>query len=152
MKRRLHQLNDELWNSDRNILFLEEIHQTLPPILDRWRIPMRCQFLLDLLCLPFLLRYIQLQKLNIMRSRTPLPTFLTIIIERKRRLNGRINKMMCLNHLLLVESIPLVNSLILNWRIQWKEDSLIVDEIHKMKDNVKWIFSSIPQQRRKFFV
>lgn len=79
-----------------------------------------------------------------MQNRRRSLTVLAIIIHTQSGLNGIIDKIVRGEHILLVEEIPLVESLsfLPSNRVV---DGLLVDEIEEIDDDVKGILAFIPE-------
>lgn len=148
MQWRFHEFDDELWHSEWTLLFFEEIYQALPSLFGRRSAAMRSKFLLHISRLSFLLRYVQLQELDVMRHWRGCIALRASIIETQCCFNRIINDIMRSQRTPPIEKIPLV-MLISNWRVK---QCFFIDQPQQMNDDLKGILPSIPQQSWHFFV
>lgn len=148
MQWRFHELDNELWHSERALLFFEEVYQALPSLFGRRGAAMRSKFFLYISRLSFLLRNVQLQELDVMRYRWGSIALRASIIEAQCGLDRIINDIMRGKRTPSVEKIPLI-MLIPNWRVKQR---FLVDQPQQMNDDLKGILPSIPQQSWHFFV
>lgn len=144
MERRFHEFDEQLGDGERALLFLEQVGQALPSVLDRRGVAVSSQLLLDFLGAALLLGDVQFEELDVVWKRGGGLALGAEVVEAQRGLNGGVYQVLRLQPSSAVEQVPLV--LIVRHAPRGRvEQRMLVDQAEEEQERVEGVLSLVAQ-------